>query len=82
MTTFAQKLEPSMTKEFSLGEEVIIRKIAWDYENPNGLAKIDARGTITSIKGISPNHSYKYKYEVTWSGGRFFNNGDKLIKIS
>ena len=81
MIIFAEKLNKmTTTKEFNLGERAIAKKLAWSYDG-EPLKKIDVEGTITSIKGVSPNHNSKHKYEFTWSGGKFMNNGEKLTKI-
>ena len=66
-----------MDNEFALGEKVIAKKLAWEG---SPLRKVDVEGTITSIKGISPNHNNINKYEFTWRGGRYYNNGSNLTK--
>jgi hypothetical protein len=69
-----------ITEGFEVGEKAIAKKLGWSNDNLP-LRKIDVEGTITSIKGISPNHNSIHKYEFTWSGGKFMNDGGKLTKI-
>jgi hypothetical protein len=71
-----------MDKEFSIGETVMVKKLGWNFGDNEPLQKVDVEGTITSIKGISELHKSVHKYEVTWEGGKFYNNGDKLNKLS
>ena len=61
--------------DFEIGQKVMILKIDWDG---NPIRLNDAEGEITSIKGISENHNSIHKYEVTWRGGKFMNDGKRL----
>jgi hypothetical protein len=62
---------------FYLGQKVIAKKLGWGGNGTTEypLHRIDVEGVITSIKGISPEHTSIYKYEFTWEGGRMFTNG-------
>lgn len=62
---------------FYLGQKVIAKKLGWGgngtIEHP--LHRIDVEGEITSIKGISPEHTNIRKYEFTWKGGKMYTDG-------
>ena len=62
---------------FYLGQRVVAKKLGWGGNGTTEypLHRIDVEGVITSIKGISPEHTSIYKYEFTWEGGRMFTNG-------
>lgn len=65
-----------VSASFVLGQKVIAKKLGWGgngtTEHP--LRRIDVEGEITSIKGISPDHTNIHKYEFTWKGGRMYTN--------
>lgn len=66
-----------VSTSFILGQKVIAKKLGWGgngtTEHP--LHRIDVEGEITSIKGISPEHTNIRKYEFTWKGGRMYTDG-------
>jgi hypothetical protein len=69
--------------KFTIGQKVVAKKLGWmgngSKEFP--IKRCDVIGTITSIKGISPDHINIKLYEFTWSGGKFYNDGDRLNDI-
>lgn len=63
--------------DFYIGQKVIAKKLGWTGNGTSEypLERVDVEGEITSIKGISPQHTNIHKYEFTWKGGRMYTNG-------
>jgi hypothetical protein len=66
-----------VSTNFYLGQKVIAKKLGWGGNGTTEhlLYRIDVEGKITSIKGISSEHTNIHKYEFTWKGGRMYTNG-------
>ena len=66
-----------VSTSFVLGQKVIAKKLGWGGNGTieHALHRIDVEGEITSIKGISLEHTNIRQYEFTWKGGRMFTNG-------
>lgn len=66
-----------VSTSFVLGQKVIAKKLGWGGNGTTEypLHRIDVEGEITSIKGISPEHTNIRKYEFTWKGGRMYTDG-------